>query len=271
MILVTGAEFVCARRHKRMTDLVIGHNLLFLRRNDGTLALIPCDDNLHAFLQIGLGDGVAAHAHRAQRCFIDDVCQLGAGSTSCGAGDGGKVNIRPHFDILSMHAQNCFTTLEIRKFHGNASVEAAGAQQCLVKRVGAVCGGQNHNALASVKTVHFREQLVQRLFPLIVSGKPGTVALFADGVDLIDKHDAGRFVLRLFEEVSHLGCAHADKHFYKFRTGNREEGHMCFTGDSLCQQCFACAGRANQQGALRHGSADGFDIFSGCAGNPRFP
>ena len=112
---------------------MIGHNLLFLRRNDSALPLIPCNDNLHAFLQIFLGDGVAAHAHRAQRSLVDDVCQLGAGSTGRGTGDGGKVNIRSHLDILCVHAQNRFTPLEIRQLHGNAAVEAAGPQQRLVK------------------------------------------------------------------------------------------------------------------------------------------
>lgn len=36
---------------------------------------------------------------------------------------------------------------------------------------------------------------------------------------------------------------------------------MCFTGNSLCKQRFACAGRAHQQGPLGHRCADGLILF----------
>ena len=36
---------------------------------------------------------------------------------------------------------------------------------------------------------------------LIVAAEAGAVALFADGIDLVDEHDAERFFARLLEQV----------------------------------------------------------------------
>src|SRR5699024_11351986 len=60
------------------------------------------------------------------------------------------------------------------------------------------------------------QQLVQRLLALVVAAHGArAVALFADGVDLVDKDDAGGFLGCLLEQVAHLGSAHAHEHLHK--------------------------------------------------------
>ena len=67
---------------------------------------------------------------------------------------------------------------------------------------------------------------------------------FTDGVDLIDKYDAGSLFLCLFEQVSDLGGTHTYEHLHEFRTGNGEEGHVRLSGYCLGQHGLSCSGRS---------------------------
>ena len=58
------------------------------------------------------------------------------------------------------------------------------------------------------------------------------------------------------KKVTHLACAHADKHLDELRAGHGEERYVCLTGDSLCKHRLAGSRRADEQHALRHGRAD---------------
>ena len=69
--------------------------------------------------------------------------------------------------------------------------------------------------------------------------------LLTDGVDLVDKHDAGRFFLCLRKQVAHLARAHTHKHLHKLRAGDGEERHVRLAGDCLCQHRFARSRRTD--------------------------
>ena len=84
----------------------------------------------------------------------------------------------------------------------------------------------------------------------------------ANGVNLINEDDAGGFLLGLFEQVAHLGSAHAHKHFHEFGAGHGEEGHVGFTGHRLGQHGLAGARRADEQDALGHLGTDVL-VFAG--------
>ena len=158
-----------------------------------------------------------------------------------------------------MYLQNVDTSLEVGQFYRNAPVETSRTEQRRVKGFRTVGGCQNDNALRTVKAVHLGQQLVQRLFPLVVAAAVlSAVTLFTDGVDLVDKDDTRGFFISLLEQVTHLCSAHAHEHLHKFRTGNGEERHVCLAGNCLCQQRFTCSGRSYQQCALGHRCADLF-------------
>ena len=80
-------------------------------------------------------------------------------------------------------------------------VEPAGAQQRRVEDVGPVGGRDQDDALPVTEAVHLDEQLVQRLFALVVTTAEAGTALAADGVDLVDEDDAGLFCFGLLEQV----------------------------------------------------------------------
>ena len=102
-----------------------------------------------------------------------------------------------------MHAQDGLSALQVRQLDRNAAVKAARTRQRRIERLGAVRRGEDHHAVVALEAVHLGQQLVQGLLPLVVSAKL-TVALFADGVDLIDEHDARGLFLGLTEQIAHL-------------------------------------------------------------------
>ncbi len=141
-----------------------------------------------------------------------------------------KSTLVGHFDVRGMYLQNGDAAVQVGQLHRNAAVETARAQQRGIQRFGAVGRSQNDHALAPVEAVHLGQQLVQRLLALVVAAHTAVVALLADGVDLVDKHDARRLFIGLLEQVAHLGRAHADEHLHEFRTGNGEEGNLGLAG-----------------------------------------
>jgi len=154
-----------------------------------------------------------------------------------------------------VHLEDLLAALEVGQLHGYPAVKATGAGEGRVQRLRAVGGGQNDDAVVVLKAIHLGQQLVQGLLPLIVAAEL-PVALFADGVDLVDEHDARRFLLGLAEQVAHLARAHADEHLHEFRTGHGEKRHVCLTRDGLGQHRLAGSRRADEQDALGHGRAD---------------
>ncbi len=63
--------------------------------------------------------------------------------------------------------------LLVRSRHGDAPIEAPGTQQSLVEHFGTVGGGEDDHGGVGLKAVHFREDLVERLFALVVAAEVG--------------------------------------------------------------------------------------------------
>ena len=234
--------------------LVIGHN--------GVLLLVAGNDYLDALLQVGLGGKAASVTDGAEGSLVDDVGQLGAGGTGGHTGDLVEVHVLGDLDLFGVYLQNGLAPQQVGQLHGYTAVETTGSGQGRIKGFGTVGGGQNDDAGVALEAVHLGEQLVQRLLALVVAAVLAAAALLADGVDLINEHDAGGFLLGLLEQVAHLGRAHAHEHLHEFGAGHGEEGHVGLAGHSLGQHGLARARRAHQQHALRHGRAD-LLIFAG--------
>src|ERR1700732_3190092 len=81
-------------------------------------------------------------------------------------------------------------------------------------------------------------------------------AMAADGVDLVDKDDAGSVLFALHEQIADARGADTDEHLDEIRTGDREERDACFTGDRTREQCLAGTRSADQQDALGNTSAE---------------
>ena len=139
--------------------------------------------------------------------------------------------------------------------HHHLAVEAAGTQQRRVQHVGAVGGGDQDDALAGFEAVHLDQQLVQRLFALVIATTQAGATLAANGIDLVDEDDAGSVLLGIFEHVAHTRGTHADEHLDEVRTGDGEERHLGLAGDGTGQQGFTGTRGADHQHATGNAAA----------------
>src|SRR5690606_12036336 len=92
----------------------------------------------------------------------------------------------------------------------------------------------------------------------------GFAAGASDGVNFVDKNDAGGFFLGFAEEVAHARGAHANKHFDEFGARNREKWHFGFSSHGLGHEGLPGAGRADQDDALGYFGTEagkGFGVF----------
>ena len=149
-----------------------------------------------------------------------------------------------------MHPQHRAAAGQVGIGHRDLPIEATGAQQCRIEDIGSVGGRDENDALPVAESVHLDQQLVERLFALVVAAAQTGAALAADGVDLVDEDDAGAVLLGLLEQVAHPGGADADEHLDEIRTGDGEERHAGLTGDGTGQQRLTRAGGAVEQHAL---------------------
>ncbi len=110
----------------------------------------------------------------------------------------------------------------IRKFRQvdiYLTVETSGTKKCLVKHIGAVGGGKDYHTIVGSETIHCRKHLVKSILSFVVASH---IRVLASGtaycIDFIYEHYTGGFLLGLFEQVAHTGCAYTDKHFDEIRT-----------------------------------------------------
>jgi hypothetical protein len=87
--------------------------------------------------------------------------------------------------------------------HDNLAVETAWTQQRRVEHVGTVGRRNQDHALIGLEAVHLDQQLVERLFALVIAAAKACATMAADGVDFIDEDDARRVLLGLLEHVAH--------------------------------------------------------------------
>ena len=193
---------------------------------------------------------------RQQGGFVHQVGQIRAGEAGCAARQRDQIHgfVERHF--FGVHVQNLLAAAYVGQGDDHLAVEAAGALQRGVEYVRAVGGGDDDDGLVALEAVHFHQKLVKRLLAFVVAAAQTRAALAADGVDFVDKDDAGGVFLGLLEHVAHAARAYADKHFHEIGAGNAEKRHARFAGDGFGQQCFARAGAAGQEDAARHAAAE---------------
>ena len=214
------------RRNQCMANLVDRHRPFFRVRKDRVLFLVARNDHFNALLQIRLRRKFAPIAHRAQRCLVDNIRQLRTTRTTRHAGDLVEIHVACNLHLARMHLEDFFASLQIRQLHRHPTVKPSRTRQRRVQRFRTVRRRQNDHPAVVLETVHFCEQLVQRLLALIVAAKIARIALLADGVNLVDEDNARRLFLRLLKEIAHLRCTHADEHLDKFRAAHREKRHI---------------------------------------------
>ena len=84
---------------------------------------------------------------------------------------------------------------------------------------------QDDDRHRTVEPVHLRQQLVERLFLLVLSGHRRRATRPAQCVELVDEDDARRGLARLLEHVAHPRGADAHEHLHELGAVGGEERH----------------------------------------------
>jgi hypothetical protein len=98
-----------------------------------------------------------------------------------------------------VNLQYALATFDIRTRHDNAPVETPWPQQRGVQDIWPVGRSDKNYPFIGLEAVHFHEQLVQCLLPLVVAAAKSGATVAPDGIDLVYKYDAGRILLALNE------------------------------------------------------------------------
>ena len=244
-----------------MPGLVVGDDLAFFLADHAAAALRPRDDAVDGLVELWHRDLLLAAAGGQDRGLVDEVREVGAGEAGRLLGDHFQVHSRVQWLALRVHFQDRLAALDVRPVEHDLAVEAAGPKERRVQDVGPVRGRDDDHVRVRVEAVHLDQDLVQRLLTLVVAAAEAGATLAADRVDLVDEDDAGRVALGLVEEVAHAGRADTDEHLDELRAGDREERHARLARDGLGEQRLACAGRPDEQHALRDACAQGGELL----------
>ena len=235
---------------------VVGDAQLLVLLHDAAFLFQAGAGALDGLVEVGHRDELAALAGGQQGRFVDHVGQVGADEAAGDRGQGFHVDVGIDLDVLQVDFDDLLAAGDVGAIDEHVAVEAAGAQQGGVERFGAVGGAHHDDAAVAVEAVHFHQQRVERLLAFVVAADVAAAARFAEGVELVDEDDAGRFLLGLLEHVADAGRADADEHFDEVGTAEAEERHARLAGDGLGEQRLAGARRADQQHALGNAAAE---------------
>ena len=186
--------------------------------------------------------------------FVDQVGQVGTGEPRCRPRHGVKVDIGRQVLAADVHLQNGRALGLIREGDLNLPVEPSGTQQGRVERLGAVGGSHDDDAGRGIESVHFGQQLVERLLSLVVRHE-GPTAPLADRIDLVDEDDRRSPLPRIGEEVPYPGRTDAHEELDKAGPGEGEEWDSGLTCDRSGHEGLAGARRAHHEHPTRaHGA-----------------
>ena len=184
---------------------------------------------------------------REQGGFVNGISQVRPGKTGSRLGNSPEIHILGQRFAAGMDAQDGFPSINIWRINDDLPIESARPQERAIEHVRTIGGGQNDHTRVSGESVHFDEQLVERLFPFIVDRADVNTPLASDGIQLVNEHDTGGLGFGLLKQIANARGADTHEHLDKIAAAEREEGDVGFARHGFGQQGFSGPGRANEQ------------------------
>ncbi len=189
---------------------------------------------------------------RREQCgLVDEIHQIGAGEAGRAPRDDFQIHIRQERHLTHVDLKDVLAADDVGVCDDDLAVETARPQQRGIEYIRAVGRSDQDDVLVQFEAVHFDQQLIQRLFALVVAAAEARAAPAADRVDFVHEYDAGRVLFCLGEHVPDAGSADADKHLDEVGTRDREERHVRLARDGARQQGLAGTGWTDQQNTVR--------------------
>ncbi len=244
-------QWVGARRvmrDKGMAGFVVGHDLALLGvRQAGTSH--SEQDLVERLVEVRLQDLLAIATSRCQCGFIHEVGEIGPGKTCGRTCDVLKVHLALERDAAGVDGKDRHPAALVRQADRYLPVEPSRSQKRGIEHIRPVGGGHDDDFLVGFKAVHLDEQLIERLFALIVGPTQSREPLPPDRIHLIDEDDRRCGSLCLVEQVTDSTRADADEHLHELRGRDAEEGHARFASHGPGGQGLPGARRSYQQHA----------------------
>ena len=219
-------------------------------------------DLLERIGQIALMHDVLLATRGQERGLVDEVREVGAGHAGRRRGQPLQIDIRCQRNLPRVDLQDLDAALVVGRVDDDLPVEPSGSQQRRVEDVRPVGGGQHHHALVAGKAVHLGEDLIERLFALVVtSERPRAAARAADRVDFVDEDDRRRDLSRLRKELADATGPDADDHLDELRRARAEERNLRLARRGPCEQGLARPRSPGQQHALRRAGSETAILF----------
>ena len=132
--------------------------------------------------------------------FVTYIGNVGTREPWCLTSKQININAIIDFNVAKVHIENCYTVIEVGEFNIYLTVKTACTHKCFVKNVGTVSCCKNNYTAISAKTIHFGEELVQRVFTLVVTSHTWAFATSSShSINLINKDNTRRFLFCLTE------------------------------------------------------------------------
>ena len=151
-----------------MPGFVVGHALLLIFVNHALFLFQSRRHSLHTLVELLHAHGRLVFPGRQQGRFVDEVGEVGSGEARRLPGESLEIDTLIERLAFGVDLEDRFPALEIGTIHHYLAVEPAGAQQRGIEHIRAIGGRQDDDMGVSAKTVHFDQDLVESLFPLIV-------------------------------------------------------------------------------------------------------
>merc|ERR1719324_235293 len=140
-------------------------------------------------------------ARRHDGRLVHEVLEGGSREADGARRDRFQVDVGRERLVSTMNLEDFYSAGLVREVDRDPSVEAARSQQSVVQNISSVRRGDDDDARVAGEAVHLREDLVQRLFSLVVRREASTAGpLAANRVDLINKNDARRVLFGISKQ-----------------------------------------------------------------------
>src|SRR3989344_3821794 len=245
----------------RMAKLVIRRDLLFFVGKFPTAAFRTKRDFLHGIHELSLANHFLSAPCGKNRSLVHHIFQIRSRKPDCLLCN----NIQIHFGhllVAGMNLQDFLARLQLPLVDEDAPIEPTGTKQRDIEHIGSVCRRHHNHIRLWIKAVHLGEDLVQRLFALVVpAAETCPTALAADCIDFVDEDDAGGITLCAVKKIADAAGADADEHLHKLRSRDAEERHFRLSRDPPRKKSFSGARCADEENTTRNFSSDSRVLF----------
>mmetsp|Transcript_27199 Transcript_27199/g.39835 ORF Transcript_27199/g.39835 Transcript_27199/m.39835 type:complete len:387 (+) Transcript_27199:1186-2346(+) len=153
------------------------------------------------------------------------------------------IDILIQFHVTGVNTEHFQTAIFIGNTNVNFTIKTSKTTKSRINSVGAVGTSNNNDGSTLFQPIHERKHLTNNTsFYLPI----GLFTFWCNGINLINKDNAGGILLGLGEDITDTGSSHSNKHLYEFGTGDGDEGNTSLTSNGLGKKSLTCSGRTIQ-------------------------